>query len=98
MEKNSVDSAYFPDSNSLKAMLKDNFKSIKINEVCYKEFFGSLKRLLEKIKYSGIRGNGLGKKVYFSRGLLEKLEKAYLDRFQEICVTYQVFFCYGEKR
>ncbi len=98
LEEGRLDSAYFCNRASLKAMLKDNFKSIKINEVRYKEVFGSLQGLLEKIKYSGIRGNGLGKKVYFSRGLLARLEKAYRDRFQEIGVTYQVFFCRGEKR
>ncbi len=98
LEKSRLDAAYFCNRASLKAMLKDNFKSVKITEVCYKESFDNLKGLLEKIKYSGIRGNGLNKKVYFSRGLLERLEKAYLDRFQEIRATYQVFFCRGEKR
>ncbi|MDP3042109.1 MAG: malonyl-ACP O-methyltransferase BioC [Candidatus Omnitrophota bacterium] len=98
LEESRLDSVYFCNRASLKEMLKDNFKSVKVNEVCYKESFGSLKELLEKIKYSGIRGNGLSKEVYFSRGLLERLEKAYRDRFQEIGVTYQVFFCRGEKR
>jgi len=98
LEESRLDSAYFCNHDSLKEMLKDNFKSVKINEVCYKESFNSLKGLLEKIKYSGIRGNGLSRKVYFSRGLLTRLEKAYRDRFQEIRATYQVFFCRGEKR
>lgn len=98
LEKESINSARFCERKNLEAMLRDNFKSIKINEAGYKEKFTSLKGLLEKIKYSGISGGGLGGKVYFSRGLLERLEKAYLDRFQEIRVTYQVFFCYGEKR
>lgn len=92
-----LDAAYFCNRDSLEAMLKDNLKSVKINEICYKESFGSLKGLLEKIKYSGIRGNGLSEKVYFSRGLLARLEKAYLDRFQGIGATYQVFFCRGLK-
>jgi len=98
LQESRLDSAYFCNHASLKAMLKDNFKSVKINEVCYQESFGSLRGLLEKIKYSGIRGNGLSRKVYFSRGLLARLEKAYLDRFQEIRATYQVFFCRGVKR
>lgn len=98
LEKESINSARFYERQNLEAMLRDNFKSVKINEVCYKESFTSLKGLLEKIKYSGIRGDGLVGKVYFSRGLLEKIEKAYLDRFREIHVTYQVFFCRGEKR
>ena len=98
LKKGCVDSAYFSNKKSLQVMLKDNFKSVKINEVCYQENFESLKGLLEKIKYSGTRGNGLSKKVYFSRGLLARLEKAYRDRFGEIRATYQVFFCRGEKR
>jgi len=98
LEGSRLDSDYFCNRNRLRVMLRDNFKSVKINEVCYKESFDSLKGLLEKIKYSGIRGNGLSQKVYFSRGLLERLEKVYLDRFGEICATYQVFFCRGEKR
>ncbi len=98
LKESRLDAAYFCNRDSLKAILKDNFESVKVNEICYKESFGNLKGLLEKIKYSGIRGNGLSKKVYFSRGLLERWEKAYLDRFQEIGVTYQVFFCRGLKR
>ncbi|MDD5464829.1 MAG: malonyl-ACP O-methyltransferase BioC [Candidatus Omnitrophica bacterium] len=98
LQESRPDSAYFCNRAGLKETLKDNFKSVKINEVCYKESFGSLKGLLEKIKYSGIRGNGLNRKVYFSRGLLARLEKAYLDKFQGIGATYQVFFCRGEKR
>jgi len=98
LEESRLDSAYFYNHGSLKEILKDNFKSVKVNEICYKESFGNLKGLLEKIKYSGIRGNGLNRKVYFSCGLLAKLEKAYLDRFQGIGVTYQVFFCRGVKR
>jgi len=93
-----IDSAHFCDRYSLETMLKDSFNSVKIKEIHYQETFASLKKLLEKIKYSGIRGNGLAKKVYFSRGLLEKLERAYLDKFQEIRATYQVFFCQGEKQ
>lgn len=96
--KEHIDSAYFCDRHNLEMMLKDSFNSVKIKEIHYQETFASLKKLLEKIKYSGVRGNGLGKKVYFSRGLLEKLERAYLDRFQEIRATYQVFLCRGEKQ
>ena len=93
-----ISAAHFCDRTNLEAMLKDNFKSVKISEICHKETLSSLKELLEKIKYSGIRGNGLSKKVYFSRTFLKKLEQVYLDKFQEICVTYQIFLCRGEKR
>jgi malonyl-CoA O-methyltransferase len=88
----------FYDKSALTAMLKENFKSVKISEIYYKETLPNLKELLKKIKYSGIRGNGLSRKVYFSRTFLKKLEDVYLDKFQKIRVTYQVFFCQGEKR
>jgi malonyl-CoA O-methyltransferase len=93
-----VAAANFYDRLSLAAMLKENFKSVKITEVCYRETLPNLTQLLEKIKYSGIRGNGLSKKIYFSRIFLNKLEEAYLDKFKEICDTYQVFLCQGEKQ
>jgi malonyl-CoA O-methyltransferase len=88
----------FYDKSRLEAILKENFKSVQISEICYQETLPNLTELLEKIKYSGIRGNGLSKKIYFSRTFLKKLEEAYLNKFQEICVTYQIFLCRGEKR
>ena len=98
LKEERIAAVHFCDRNSLESMLQEHFKSVKISEISYQETFVSLRELLEKIKYSGIRGNGLVKKIYFSRGLLDKLEKAYRDKFQEIRATYQIFLCQGEKR
>jgi len=94
----SVPAASFCDQAGLGAILKHDFRCVKIEEVNYRENLGSLKELLEKIKYLGIRGNGLSKENYFSRGLMRKIEKVYRDQFQDIRVTYQVFICQGRKR
>ena len=98
LKEERITATHFYDRDSLKAILQEHFKSVKISEINYQENFVSLKELLEKIKYSGIRGNGLTKKIYFSRGLLDKLDRAYRDSFQEIRATYQIFLCQGEKR
>jgi malonyl-CoA O-methyltransferase len=91
----SIEAPNFIAKDSLQVILRDNFKETRIKEVCYGETFKDLKCLLEKIKYSGIRGGGLGVNAHFTRGLLEKIEEAYLKRFGRIEATYEVFFCEG---
>lgn len=76
-------------------ILRDNFKDADIEEVRYEESFESLMDLLNKIKYTGERGTGLGDKFSFSRGALKEIERVYLNRFRRIKATYQVFFCHG---
>jgi malonyl-CoA O-methyltransferase len=98
LKEERIHSTNFYNKENLETILKHNFNSVKINEISYRENFVSLKELLEKIKFSGIRGNGLSHKVNFNRRLLGELEKAYLDRFKEIRATYQIFICQGEKR
>lgn len=78
-----------------KRILRDNFKDVEIKEARYEESFNSLMGLLNKIKYTGERGWGLGDRFSFSRKALEEIEQAYLNRFRRIKATYQVFFCHG---
>lgn len=77
----------------IKRALKNNFKKVEIKETRYEESNSSLRDLLNKIKYTGIRGGGLNAKIVFTRGLLNKLEDIYLREFTHIKATYQVFFC-----
>lgn len=93
----SIEAASFMPRKALKALLKKNFKTVKIKEMRYRESFINLARLLKKIKYSGIRGNGLTGKAYFSRGFLKRVEEAYRNKFKKIQATYQVFFCQCRK-
>jgi len=92
-----IPAAGFPDPEDIKAALREHFSNVKIKEVEFKESFGSLEELLRKIKYSGIRGNGLNGQAVFTASLLSKLEDSYMRRFKRIEATYQVFLCLGEK-
>lgn len=95
LKDNRIASAKFMTKERLRTALRDNFRCITIKEVRYKETFSNLRVLLEKIKYSGINGNGLNNRIYFSRVLLDKLEEVYLEKFKKIQATYQIFFCRG---
>lgn len=91
----SIEVDHFVAKEKIDAALKHNFTAVKTEESRYEESFACLKDLLCKIKYSGIRGNGLGRQVFFGKQLLQKIETAYLCRFKRIKATYQVFFCRG---
>lgn len=92
-----VPATYFAPRQKLEKMLGENFRKSGVSEKIHRENFSSLKDLLFKIKYSGIRGNGLGKRKFFSRRNLDRMQELYLDKFKGISVTYQVFYCRGIK-
>lgn len=79
----------------IKKILSDNFKDVTVKETRFEESFATLRDLLNKIKYTGVRGDGLGAKISFDRGALREIEHAYLKKFHTIRATYQVFFCKG---
>ena len=83
--------------DKLKVTLANNFKEVKIEEFTYEEDFPCLKDLLRKIKYTGTRGEGLGNKKLLTAGALRRVEGRYLDKFNKIKATYQVFFCRAKK-
>lgn len=83
----------FMSKEKVEKILLENFRGIRIKEIEYKEDFVSLKDLLDKIKYTGTRGNGLEKKLYFSRRILKEIDNVYLEKFKKIVATYQVFYC-----
>jgi len=105
-ELNSALKALFKDSNSttekftskedITGILEQHFQGVRIKEAIYKENFSSLSELLNLIKFTGVRGDGLGNKLYFGRKLIKSLEEHYLEKFQRIEATYQVFFCQGK--
>jgi len=88
---------FFASREKLEELLRKNFRASRAIEKTYRESFSSLRDLLRKIRYSGIRGNGLAKKRFFSRSNLDKMQELYLDKFNGISVTYQVFYCRGVK-
>lgn len=93
----SVSAVNFTAKEKIKRILETNFKNSEIKESVYEESFLNLRGLLDKIKYSGANGFGSGRKVFFTPGILKKLELVYLNSFGKIRATYQVFLCLGEK-
>lgn len=89
--------ANFISQDKLKSILEENFKEAQITECSYEESFSSLSGLLEKIKYTGIRGDAGKNKIIFTRGILKRIESCYLDKFRKIKATYHIFYCRGEK-
>lgn len=93
----SIVSTNFITKERIKEIFKKSFKENRIKEVRYEETYLKLKDLLNKIKYTGIRGEGLNGKIFFTPELLNRIEDFYLDKFRQIKTTYQVFFCQGRR-
>lgn len=83
----------FMGQKEIENILRDNFRKQEVKEDRYEEENSSLSDLLNKIKYTGIRGAGLNGKFSLTPGILKKLEDIYLRKFKHIKATYQVFFC-----
>lgn len=86
----------FIEKDKIGKILRQNFKEVKVKEAAYKESFSRVSDFLKKIKYTGTGGSGLDRKFSFSARTLRKLEEVYLQKFRQIKVTYQVFFCVGK--
>lgn len=93
----SIHSADFMTADTIKGILNKQFRQVKMEEARYEESFSCLWELLNKIKYSGIRGEGLGTKALWTPRALKKLEEVYLNKFKKIKATYQVYFCRGRR-
>lgn len=98
----SVSSTGFMGKGGIRKILKTNFNNAEMKEEIRRERFDSLKELLKKIKYSGIRGYGVNKKGIWTPKIIEELERTYKEDFPDpagkgIRATYQVFFCKGIK-
>lgn len=88
-----IASSNFLTKERLTEILNKNFKIVTVREIKYTEQFKNIRELLDKIRYSGTRGVGLGGRVYLGKEGLKKLGEAYLEKFGKIIATYQVFFC-----
>lgn len=92
-KESSITANHFISKATIRVILKRIFGEFSITEARFEESFLSLNSLLNKIKYSGIRGNGVGNKKILTPRLLKKLEGVYLSKFNGIRATYQVFLC-----
>lgn len=87
----------FISQDKLRLLLENNFREAEIKEFTYEEDFACLKDLLRKIKYTGIRGEGLSNKALLTPKVISRLENKYLNKFKKIKATYQVFYCKGKR-
>lgn len=87
----------FITKNEINKILKRIFKRAEVEEVFLKETFFSLKELLKKIKYTGVRGEGFNNNTPFTMKILNEIEEVYLNKFGQIKATYQIFLCRGIK-
>jgi len=92
-----ISSGNFFEKNRIEEMLRHLFRKIEVEQKLYKEGHSSLSELLEKIKYTGARGNGVGKMNFWTSKTINDLEKIYMRKSKDIVATYQVFFCKGVK-
>ena len=96
-EKKEINSRRFLEKIRIAKIMETLFKKIEIKEETFKERHVSLRGLLEKIKYSGIRGSGINTGNFWVSGRMDKLERIYKKKFNGIMATYQVFICKGIK-
>jgi len=93
----------FMGKDELTSALRKNFYEVSIRQVSCVKYYQSVKELLDTIKYTGTRGEGLNKEIRLNRESLKDLENYYLDKFskigpdgkKQIKATYQVLFCQG---
>ncbi len=93
----SVASRGFLSKEATEKMLTKFLRKVSVREVLIKEEYSSLAKLLEKIKYTGVRGSGFAsaerERFVWSRRLLKTVEDAYEEEYGRIVATYQVFLC-----
>lgn len=96
-EDTRISSCRFLEKIKIREFMENLFKKVEIEEEAFKERHPSLRGLLRKIKYSGIRGSGINTKNLWVSEKVDKLERIYKRKFKEIVATYQVFICKGVK-
>lgn len=82
----------FLEKEGLNKILKANFREVQLKEVIFNEQYSSLVELLEKIKYTGVRGRGFISKAVLTLAKLVRLQEIYLKKHRAITASYQVFF------
>lgn len=100
LKNSSVEANHFLTREKVADILRRNFKERQLREVIYEEFFPTLRDLLEKIRYNGVRGGGFSDRAFFTPRIFRQLEQAYLDKFsavnngeKRLRASYQIFYC-----
>lgn len=87
----------FIGKDALDEVVKKYYRNVTIESENIEENYGSLIELLNKIKYTGTRGEGVtGRKLWTSR-MIKELEKIYKKKFGGLVATSQLIYCRGMK-
>lgn len=92
-----INSKKFLEKNEISSILKKYFEKVNIKEIIMEEKYASLSDFLNKIKYTGTRGNGINGGLKLTRAILNEMEQNYKSMFGQIAASYQIFFCNGVK-
>jgi malonyl-CoA O-methyltransferase len=81
----------------LEGMLKRYFRNVSIEEDCVREEFAALIELLNKIKYTGTRGEGINRGKPWTLKIIKELENIYKNKFGSLTATSHLIYCRGVK-
>ncbi|MEW6482623.1 MAG: methyltransferase domain-containing protein [bacterium] len=79
----------FPKKEEIEEILRKIFRDCVIKEEVIKKEYGSIMELLFSIRYS----SSLNRKMLWTKGILERLDRIYRDKFNTIFATYEAFLC-----
>ncbi|MEW6104701.1 MAG: methyltransferase domain-containing protein [bacterium] len=82
----------FPKKEDIEEILRKIFKDYFIKEEVIKKEYDSIMEMLVSIRYS----SSLNKKMLWTKGRVERLDRIYRDKFGGIFATYEVFLCKGQ--
>lgn len=92
-----IDSVRFLRKEEVEKLLRNFFREAGVQRRVYTEKFETVEQLLKKIKYTGVRGWGNRRRFLWTRKRVAALEKIYREKFKDIIVTYEAFFCQAVK-
>jgi len=88
-----ISSYYFAGKERLDGILRTSFTAVETREMLIREEYLTLGELLNKIRYTGVRGDGAGGRFLWGRDRMNEVERIYRERFGRITVSYQIFIC-----
>jgi len=91
----SISAGNFLKRGEVEEILKGIFKEVEVKEEEYNQNFNSLIELLENLRCTGARGDGLRGEIFWTPRTIASIEEIYKKRFKGIVATYQMFFCRG---
>lgn len=73
------------------------FRRVTVREEIMHRVFDSFGEMMSRMKNTGSCGLGSARRGLCTRRILERVNRSYLDEFNQIRATYQVFVCAAQK-